>query len=137
MLCQTWKSESELIKITNKMILISSLGFFTIVMINAIWDLKMLHLYDVCMHMESENKTLSVIGILLFIFRIVMMILTIFVDIDCLFRVRSYKSRPKQDRHNISQERSIMNETPMRSSILNFGLMVYTIIVAPIGHVCH
>ena len=95
MLCQSWKSESELIKITNKLILISSLGFFGIVVINAIWDLKMLHLYDVCMRMESKTKTLSVIGVLLLIFRILMIIITILVDIDCLFRVRTYKNRSR------------------------------------------
>ena len=65
-----------------------------------------------------------------------MTILTIIADVGCLNLVRGLKKRTcpnKKEQVSTCQEKHILNEIPMRSTILNFGIICIWSLTVPVG----
>ena len=127
-----WKSNSQLIRITNRMVFAMITLICTQIFTNGFFELKQLLIYNVCTKSEKEVE-LHVLQIVLFGgYRVVISILTIAIDIACLVLVRELAKKPNPGSNDAREEkRNILNETPMRSSILTLLYFLNILAVIP------
>ena len=124
---QTWKTEAELFKITS--FLTSMIISFTVlaITVNATFDLKWSRVYSTCLNRIDMTQP-AVLELCINGLRIICVISTVVVDIKTLVLVRRFRNGPSQVQQ---EDRHIMNEIPMRSSLFNLSLLL----IPFIGHI--
>ena len=132
---ETWKTEKELIQDTNKALSLTAILFLIMVIIDVIFDMRGLSVYSYCMGITNE---VAWMGILFQLMRFGMIIATIRLDIKCLKLVQKIRNHPNpaaspQSNQSTQEQRHMLNEIPMRSTILNFGLMLVILLTMLIG----
>ena len=132
----TWKTEKELIHDTNKALSLTAILLLILVITNAIFDMRCIHSYNHCTSVTNNSR--AWIGVLGHLVRVVMIIATIHLDIKCLKLVQRIRNHPNpaaspQSNQSTQEQRHMLNEIPMRSTILNFGLMLVILLTMLIG----
>ena len=123
---ETWKTEKELIQDTNKALSLTAVLLLIMVITNAIFDMRWIGIYNHCMGITNQ---IAWMGILTHLVRVMMIIATIHLDIKCLKLVQRIRNHPNpaaspQSNQSTQEQRHMLNEIPMRSTILNFGLIL-------------
>ena len=123
---ETWKTEKELIQDTHKALSLTAVLFLIMVIINGIFDMRWIGIYNRCMGITNQ---IAWMGILTHLVRVMMIIATIHIDIKCLKLVQRIRNHPNpaaspQSNQSTQEQRHMLNEIPMRSTILNFGLIL-------------
>ena len=132
----TWKTEKELIQDTNKALSLTAVLFLVMVIINGIFDMRWIGIYNHCMGITNQ---IAWMGILTHLVRVMIIIATIHLDIKCLKLVQRIRNHPNpaatspQSNQGTQEQRHMLNEIPMRSTILNFGLMLVILLTMLIG----
>ena len=124
---ETWKTEKELIQDTNKALSLTAILLLILVITNAIFDMRCIHGYNHCTSVTNNSR--AWIGVLGHLVRVVMIIATIHLDIKCLKLVQRIRNHPNpaaspQSNQSTQEQRHMLNEIPMRSTILNLGLIL-------------
>ena len=127
---ETWKNEKELIQDTNKALSLTAVLFLIMVITNAIFDMGWIGIYNHCMGMTYE---IAWMGIFAQLMRFVMIIATIHLDIKCLKLVQKIRNHPNPAASLQSKQRHMLHEIPMRSTILNFGLILVMLLTMQVG----
>ena len=127
---ETWKTEKELIQNTNKALSLTAVLFLIMVITNAIFDMRWIGIYNHCMGIPYE---IAWMGILAFLVRFMMIISTIHLDIKCLKLVQRIRNHPNPAASLQSKQRHMLYEIPMRSTILNFGLILILLLTLLVG----
>ena len=117
-----------MIQITNLILIFANVGTFTMVVINYGFDLNFIGIISACMHTRASSKFHEVSKQ---IWRMILFFGTIYVDVSCLMLVRQYRSQPNLASNLQTEDKHIMNEPPMRSTILNIGLILLELSVVP------
>ena len=133
---ETWKTEKELIEDTNKALSLTAILLLILVITNAIFDMRCIHGYNHCTSVTNNSR--AWIGVLGHLVRVVIIIATIHLDIKCLKLVQRIRNHPNpaaspQSNQGTQKQRHMLNEIPMRSTILNFGLMLVILLTMLIG----
>ena len=133
---ETWKTEKELIQDTNKALSLTAILLLILVITNVIFDMRCIHGYNHCTSVTNNSR--AWIGVLGHLVRVVMIIATIHLDIKCLKLVQRIRNHPNpaaspQSNQSTQEQRHMLNEIPMRSTILNFGLMLVILLTMLIG----
>ena len=132
---ETWKTEKELIQDTNKALSLTAILFLMMVITNAIFDMRWIGVYNHCTGVTNE---IAWVGILIHLVRVVIIIATMHLDNNCLKLVQRIRNHPNQaaslqSDQGIQKQRHVLNEIPMRSTILNFGLILVILITILVG----
>ena len=124
---ETWKTEKELIQDTNKALSWPAILLLIMVITNAIYDMRWIGIYS---HCTGITKEIAWIGISTQLVRVMIIIATIHLDIKCLKLVQRIRNHPNpaaslQSKKQVTLgQRHMLHEIPMRSTILNFGLIL-------------
>ena len=124
---ETWKTEKELIQDTNKALSLTAILLLIMVITNAIYDMKWIGIYN---HCTGITKEIAWMGISTQLVRVMIIIATIHLDIKCLKLVQRIRNHPNpaaslQSKKQITLgQRHMLHEIPMRSTILNFVLIL-------------
>ena len=132
---ETWKTEKELIQDTNKALSLTAILFLMMVITNAIFDMRWIGVYN---HCTGVTNQIAWVGILIHLVRVVIIIATMHLDNNCLKLVQRIRNHPNQaaslqSDQGIQKQRHVLNEIPMRSTILNFGLILVILITILVG----
>ena len=133
---ETWKTEKELIQDTNKALSLTAILLLIIFITNAIFDMRWNHIYNHCTGVTNNSR--AWMGLLVHLVRVLIIIGTIHLDIKCLKLVQRIGNNPNpaashQSDQGTQEQRHMLHEIPMRSTILNFGYILtffVTLIVA-------
>ena len=134
----TWKTEKELIQDTNKALSLTAILLLILVITNAIFDMRCIHGYNHCTSVTNNSR--AWIGVLGHLVRVVMIIATIHLDIKCLKLVQRIRNHPNpewcashQSNRCTLAQRHMLHEIPMRSTILNFGLILNFFVILTVA----
>ena len=133
---ETWKTEKELIRDTNKALSLTAVLLQTMVITNAIFDMRWISIYNHCM---GVTKEIAWMGISTHLAQIMIIIATIHLDIKCLKLVRRIRNHPnpavniQSNQQGTQERRHLLHEIPMRSTILNIGLILDYLVTLTIG----
>ena len=127
---ETWKTEKELIQDTNKALSLTAVLLLTMVITNAIFDMRWITIYN---HCTGVTKEISWMGISTHLAQVVIIIATIHLDIKCLKLVQKIRNHPNPAASLQSKQRHMLHEIPMRSTILNFGLILVMLLTMQVG----
>ena len=128
---QRWRSDQDIAKLARK-ILASIVAFFVLAMtLNAYFESGLLPFYDFCMNVQS-NGGFVIFGAATIL--IMSFICAIYYDTCCYLTIRKWKTNRV---HLISsvqnkEERHLLNEPLMRSSILIAIFLLPTFLAAPL-----
>ena len=134
---ETWKTEKELIQDTNKALSLTAILLVIMIITNSIFDLRWMGIYSECMGVTNEIRW-AWVGVLAHLVRLIMITATIHLEIKCLKLVQRIRNHPNpaanlQSHQGTQEQRHMLHEIPMRSTILNFGYILtffVTLIVA-------
>ena len=134
---ESWKTEKELIRDTNKALSLTTILLVIMVITNSIFDLRWMGIYSECMGVTNEIRW-AWVGVLAHLVRLMMITATIHLEIKCLKLVQRIRNHPNpaanlQSHQGTQEQRHMLHEIPMRSTILNFGYILtffVTLIVA-------
>ena len=130
---ETWKTEKELIQDTNKALSLTAVLLLIMVITNAIFDMRWNHIYN---HCTGVTKEISWMGISTHLAQVMIIIATIHLDIKCLKLVRRIRNHPNPTvnvQQGTQERRHLLHEIPMRSTILNIGLILDYLVTLTIG----
>ena len=133
---ETWKTEKELIQDTNKALSWTAILLLIMVITNAIYDMKWIGIYN---HCTGITKEIAWMGISTHLAQIMIIIATIHLDIKCLKLVRRIRNHPnpavniQSNQQGTQERRHLLHEIPMRSTILNIGLILDYLVTLTIG----
>ena len=123
-----------MIKITNSIIALGTLMSFALIFCNAYLEWDMLMIYNVCMGIEHNHTSHAVFHALFGGVQIFLNVSTMFFDIRCLLLVRRLSSQvvPGSNQVQQTERRHILNEVPMRSTLLNGVQMAIWFVFLPV-----
>ena len=132
---QTWKTEKELIHCTTKALSLAIIILLIMIITEVSYEMKWIGIFNNCMRITSE---IAWMGILVHLVRILIIIVTICLEIKCLKLVRTIRNNPNpaasvHSDQGTPEQRHMLQEMPMRSSILNFGLILVFSVTIPVG----
>ena len=133
---ETWKTEKELIQDTNKALSLTAILLLIIFITNAIFDMRWITIYN---HCTGVTKEISWMGISTHLAQVMIIIATIHLDIKCLKLVRRIRNHPnptvnvQSNQQGTQERRHLLHEIPMRSTILNIGLILDYLVTLTIG----
>ena len=128
-----WKSNAQLIKITNLFVGLWMTSLSIYIFLNSYFELEYLMLYNICTNAGKEIARHIFQVVVFGAYRAILSVLTIAVDIACLFLVRELAKKPKPGTNQAQKEkRNILNETPMRSSLLTLLYFAHVLSIMPI-----
>ena len=133
---ETWKTEKELIQDTNKALSLTAVLLLIIVITNAIFDIRWNHIYNHCTGVTNNSR--AWMGLLVHLVRVLIIIGTIHLDIKCLKLVQRIRNNPNpaashQSDQGTQEQRHMLHEIPMRSTILNFGLILNFFVILTVA----
>ena len=128
---KNWKTEAELIRSTNRILLGTFLVLFLTFLIDTQFDFGMIGYLDQCLENTTGNASNG--SFLIFTVRHIIVSCTVYFDLKCLLLVRSYRNQISESIFQFSQHehRHILYEIPMRATIINGCLMLTAIFVGP------
>ena len=132
---QTWKTEAQLIQDTTKALSLTTILLLIMVITDAICEMRWIGIYNNCMGITFE---IAWIGIFTNLVRVMVIIVTIHLELKCLKLVQKIRnhSNPAASVHSdqgTQEQRHVLQEIPMRSTILNFGLILCILVPILIG----
>ena len=117
---KTWMTDKKIIQKANVTTLAGLIFIFFEVSANAILDLRMSPLYSNCIN-ETNQSINGFIQLILNIIPIVILILiTAVYDMKSLRYIREFRRTRPNSNASSNEERTLLQETPFRSTILNF-----------------
>ena len=115
---KVWKSDKQLIRIVNYVLVLGTIVVFSIVFCNAYLNWNFLMFYNDCMGFKHAPNYLFLLGF--GGFRVIILIVTMKIDISCLLLVRRLARQVVPGSNQIQMEKNhILNEVPMRSTLLS------------------
>ena len=129
---ENWKTEAELIRSTNRILLATFFVLFLTFLIGTQFDFGMIGYLDQCLANATGNVSNG--SFLIFTVRHIIVSCTVYFDLKCLLLVRSYRNQISESIFQFSQHehRHILYEIPMRATIINSSYLLMTVIMAPI-----
>ena len=129
---ENWKTEAELIRSTNRILLATFFVLFLTFLIGTQFDFGMIGYLDQCLANATGNVSNG--SFLIFTVRHIIVLCTIYFDLKCFRLVRSYRNQISESIFQFSQHehRHILYEIPMRATIINGIYLLMTVIMAPI-----
>ena len=127
---KNWKTEAELIKSTNMILLATFLVLFFTFLIDTHFDFGIIGYFDQCL---GNTPDTSVGSFLIFTVRHSIILCTICFDLKCLQLVRSFRNQANESNFQFPQRehRHILYEIPMRATIINSCFIVTAVIMGP------
>ena len=129
---KNWKTEAELIRSTNTILLATFLVLFLTFLIDTQFDFFIIGYFHQCLANTTGNVSNG--SFLIFTVRHIIVSCTVYFDLKCLLLVRSYRNQISESIFQFSQHehRHILYEIPMRATIINSSYLLMTVIMAPI-----
>ena len=127
-----WKTEDELIRAVNTILMATSLVLFLIILIDTQLDFSMIGYFDQCLENTAGNTSIG--SFLTLTLRNIIVLCTVYFDLKCLRLVRSCRNQLSESNFQFPQHaahRHILYEIPMRATIINGCLMLTAIFVGP------
>ena len=127
---KNWKTEAELIKSTNMILLTTFLVLFLTYLIDTRMDFGMIVYFDQCIGNTPDTSDGS---ILILIVRHSIVLCTICFDLKCLQLVRSFRNQANESNFQFPkrEHRHILYEIPLRATIINGCFIITAVIMAP------
>ena len=127
---ETWKTEKELIQDTNKALSLTTVLLLIMVITDAIFEMRWFAAYNHCMGITNK---MAWMGIWAHLVRVLIILTTMYLDIKCLKLVRKIRNHPLQSDQRIQEQRHVLHEIPMRSTLLNFIMILIFLVTISIG----
>ena len=127
---QTWKTEKELIQDTNKALSLTTVLLLIMVITDAIFEMRWFAAYNHCIGITNK---MAWMGIWAHLVRVLIILTTMYLDIKCLKLVRKIRNHPLQSDQRTQEQRHVLHEIPMRSTLLNFIMILILLVTISIG----
>ena len=127
---QTWKTEKELIQDTNKALSLTTVLLLIMVITDAIFEMRWFAAYNHCIGITNK---MAWMGIWAHLVRVLIILTTMYLDIKCLKLVRKIRNHPLQSDQRTQEQRHVLHEIPMRSTLLNFIMILIFLVTISIG----
>ena len=127
---ETWKTEKELIQDTNKALSLTTVLLLIMVITDAIFEMRWFAAYNHCMGITNK---MAWMGIWAHLVRVLIILTTMYLDIKCLKLVRKIRNHPLQSDQRTQEQRHVLHEIPMRSTLLNFIMILILLVTISIG----
>ena len=127
---ETWKTEKELIQDTNKALSLTTVLLLIMVITDAIFEMRWFAAYNHCMGITNK---IAWMGIWAHLVRVLIILTTMYLDIKCLKLVRKIRNHPLQSDQRTQEQRHVLHEIPMRSTLLNFIMILIFLVTISIG----
>ena len=124
---ETWKTEKELIQDTNKALSLTTVLLLIMVITDAIFEMRWFAAYNHCIGITNK---MAWMGIWAHLVRVLIILTTMYLDIKCLKLVRKI---PLQSDQRTQEQRHVLHEIPMRSTLLNFIMILILLVTISIG----
>ena len=132
---KNWKTEAELIRSTNTILLATFLVLFLTFLIDTQFDFFIIGDFHQCLANTTGNVSNGSFLILISSDNIIILC-TVYFDLKCLRLVRSCRNQLSESNFQFPQQhaahRHILYEIPMRATIINSSYLLMTVIMAPI-----
>ena len=127
---ETWKTEKELIQDTNKALSLTTVLLLIMVITDAIFEMRWFAAYNHCIGITNK---MAWMGIWAHLVRVLIILTTMYLDIKCLKLVRKIRNHPLQSDQRTQEQRHVLHEIPMRSTLLNFIMILILLVTISIG----
>ena len=127
---ETWKTEKELIQDTNKALSLTTVLLLIMVITDAIFEMRWFAAYNHCIGITNK---MAWMGIWAHLVRVLIILTTMYLDIKCLKLVRKIRNLPLQSDQRTQEQRHVLHEIPMRSTLLNFIMILIFLVTISIG----
>ena len=127
---RTWKTEKELIQNTNRALSLTTVLLLIMVITDAIFEMRWFAAYNHCMGITNK---MAWMGIWAHLVRVLIILTTMYLDIKCLKLVRKIRNHPLQSDQRTQEQRHVLHEIPMRSTLLNFIMILILLVTISIG----
>ena len=127
---ETWKTEKELIQDTNKALSLTTVLLLIMVITDAIFEMRWFAAYNHCIGITNK---MAWMGIWAHLVRVLIILTTMYLDIKCLKLVRKIRNHPLQSDQRTQEQRHVLHEIPMRSTLLNFIMILIFLVTISIG----
>ena len=127
---KNWKSDAELIKSTNAILLATFFVLILAFLIDTLMDFGMIVYFDQCLGNATDTSDGS---LLILIVRHSIVLCTICFDLKCLQLVRSFRNQADESNFQFPQRehRHILYEIPMRATIINGCFILTAVVMGP------
>ena len=127
---RTWKTEKELIQNTNRALSLTTVLLLIMVITDAIFEMRWFAAYNHCIGITNK---MAWMGIWAHLVRVLIILTTMYLDIKCLKLVRKIRNHPLQSDQRTQEQRHVLHEIPMRSTLLNFIMILILLVTISIG----
>ena len=127
---KSWKTDAELIKSTNAILLATFVVLILTFLIDTLMDFGMIVYFNKCLGNTPDNSDGS---FLILIVRHSIVLCTICFDLKCLQLVRTFRNQANESNFHFPkrEHRHILYEIPMRATIINGCFVVTAVIMGP------
>ena len=127
---KSWKTDAELIKSTNAILLATFFVLILTFLFDTLMDFEMIVYFNKCLGNTPDNSDGS---FLILIVRHSIVLCTICFDLKCLQLVRTFRNQANESNFHFPkrEHRHILYEIPMRATIINGCFVVTAVIMGP------